>query len=477
MVETIRVAAIWQWRTTTTPLSLLSSREAFAWRSLPLDIKIGDSIPGGATNLDARIIVKATKAWNDSTLNKIVQLTEEARLNKPKLQRWLDQFGEQYSKVVVVLSVAIPLIVPFLFKWPFFGTSAIIRRIDVESYTSVHTLNMFSPMIEQPNSSARPKLIGAASIALLSLSWVSSGMFEIFHGIELKRDIGYDERGQRLISVMLVQPNRLKIKFSKGDINTDPGISCGVGINDYIMSNTRVVASNKRVSTWNVGYQKEKKQKTETSVLAMCSSILEDLISHEFEISSDKSLGRDHPCSATSRTGDKITNLEKLKHTKELEQGNMKLKLYHRFLPLSSVPVFKFMRETSFLLSTQFFWSLRKVNNLSDFFTQEKVRGRVPPEEVMIEVVSRRTKTKMESIQQRKREREATRVALDKCFSSITQVIAEAAIDQTLEYFEALERLCGYKPSCRFTRRGNHCYIESSGQVSLTHNWRSWVCS
>ncbi|KAF4376514.1 hypothetical protein F8388_025385 [Cannabis sativa] len=151
---------------TTTPLSLLSSREAFAWRSLPLDIKIGDSIPGGATNLDGRIIVKATKAWNDSTLNKIVQLTEEARLNKPKLQRWLDQFGEQYSKVVVVLSVAIPLIVPFLFKWPFFGTSAIIRRIDVDSYTSVHTLNMFSPMIEQPNSSARPKLIGAASIAL-----------------------------------------------------------------------------------------------------------------------------------------------------------------------------------------------------------------------------------------------------------------------------------------------------------------------
>ncbi|XP_060958132.1 transcription factor GTE8-like [Cannabis sativa] len=82
--------------------------------------------------------------------------------------------------------------------------------------------------------------------------------------------------------MMLVQPNRLKIKFFKGDINIDPGISCGVRINDYIMSNTRVVASNKRVSTWNVGYQKEKKQKTETSVLAMCSSILEDLISHEF---------------------------------------------------------------------------------------------------------------------------------------------------------------------------------------------------
>lgn len=89
----------------------------------PLEIKVGDRIPGGARNLDGRMIVKATKTWTESTLSKIVQLTEEARSNKPKLQRWLDQFGEQYSKVVVVLSVAIALIGPFLFKWPFFSTS------------------------------------------------------------------------------------------------------------------------------------------------------------------------------------------------------------------------------------------------------------------------------------------------------------------------------------------------------------------
>lgn len=52
-----------------------------------------------------------------------MQLTEEAHLKKPKLQRWLDQFGERYSKVVVVLSLAIALIGPFLFKWPFVSTS------------------------------------------------------------------------------------------------------------------------------------------------------------------------------------------------------------------------------------------------------------------------------------------------------------------------------------------------------------------
>nr|DAD41371.1 TPA_asm: hypothetical protein HUJ06_015694 [Nelumbo nucifera] len=89
----------------------------------PIERKAGDRIPGGARNLDGMMIVKATKRWKESTLSRIVQLTEEAQLNKPKLQRWLDEFGERYSKVVVALSLAVALVGPFLFKWPFIGTS------------------------------------------------------------------------------------------------------------------------------------------------------------------------------------------------------------------------------------------------------------------------------------------------------------------------------------------------------------------
>nr|KYP74012.1 hypothetical protein KK1_006680 [Cajanus cajan] len=90
----------------------------------PLEAKVGDRIPGGARNLDGRIILKVKKTWKESTLSRIVQLTEEAQSNKPKLQRWLDEFGERYSKVVVVLSIAIAVIGPLVFKWPFISTSA-----------------------------------------------------------------------------------------------------------------------------------------------------------------------------------------------------------------------------------------------------------------------------------------------------------------------------------------------------------------
>ncbi|KAL2906352.1 putative cadmium/zinc-transporting ATPase HMA1 chloroplastic [Bienertia sinuspersici] len=90
----------------------------------PIERSVDDSIPGGARNLDGMLIVKASKTWKDSMLSQIVQLTEEAHQNKPKLQRWLDEFGEYYSKVVMVLSVAIALIGPLIFKWPFFSTPA-----------------------------------------------------------------------------------------------------------------------------------------------------------------------------------------------------------------------------------------------------------------------------------------------------------------------------------------------------------------
>ncbi|XP_073010241.1 probable cadmium/zinc-transporting ATPase HMA1, chloroplastic isoform X2 [Typha latifolia] len=89
----------------------------------PLERKVGDTIPGGARNLEGMMIIKVTKSWEHSTLNKIVQLAEEGQLNKPKLQRWLDEFGEYYGRAVVAISLVIALLGPFLFKWPFIGNS------------------------------------------------------------------------------------------------------------------------------------------------------------------------------------------------------------------------------------------------------------------------------------------------------------------------------------------------------------------
>ncbi|XP_071711287.1 probable cadmium/zinc-transporting ATPase HMA1, chloroplastic isoform X2 [Rutidosis leptorrhynchoides] len=59
----------------------------------PIERDVGDNVPGGARNIDGMMILKAKKTWKESMLNKIVELTEEAQLRKPNLQRWLDQFA------------------------------------------------------------------------------------------------------------------------------------------------------------------------------------------------------------------------------------------------------------------------------------------------------------------------------------------------------------------------------------------------
>ncbi|XP_039117653.1 probable cadmium/zinc-transporting ATPase HMA1, chloroplastic isoform X2 [Dioscorea cayenensis subsp. rotundata] len=112
----------------------------------PLERKVGDAIPGGARNLEGMMTIKVSKSWKDSTLSKIVQLTEEGQLNKAKLQRWLDEFGEHYSKVVVALSLGVALLGPFLFKWPFIGSPGALFIVPWGLWLQHHLVHWLLPL-------------------------------------------------------------------------------------------------------------------------------------------------------------------------------------------------------------------------------------------------------------------------------------------------------------------------------------------
>eukprot|EP00850_Spirogloea_muscicola_P014894 SM000110S18901 [mRNA] locus=s110:246472:250725:+ [translate_table: standard] len=93
--------------------------EHLTGESRPQQKQVGDPIPGGARNVDGLLVIKAVKTWEDSTVARIMKLTQEARVNRPRLQRWLDTFSNQYSQAVVIVSVAVAVLGPLLFKWPF----------------------------------------------------------------------------------------------------------------------------------------------------------------------------------------------------------------------------------------------------------------------------------------------------------------------------------------------------------------------
>lgn len=63
-----------------------------------------------------------------------MRLTEEAQSSRPKLERWLDDFTERYSQLVLAMSVAVALLGPVVFKWPFLGTQGTMLRSRQSSF-------------------------------------------------------------------------------------------------------------------------------------------------------------------------------------------------------------------------------------------------------------------------------------------------------------------------------------------------------
>jgi heavy metal translocating P-type ATPase len=83
--------------------------------SLPVSKTVGDPIPAGARNLEAALTIEVNRTSSDSTLARIIQLITQAQEAKPRLQRWLDQFGKHYATTIIALTFLFALGLPLLF--------------------------------------------------------------------------------------------------------------------------------------------------------------------------------------------------------------------------------------------------------------------------------------------------------------------------------------------------------------------------
>ncbi len=95
--------------------------------SLPIPKTVGDSVPAGARNLEAALILAVTRTSSDSTLARIIQLITQAQEAKPRLQRFLDRFGKHYATSIIALTFFFALALPLLFSLTY--ESAIYRAL------------------------------------------------------------------------------------------------------------------------------------------------------------------------------------------------------------------------------------------------------------------------------------------------------------------------------------------------------------
>lgn len=96
--------------------------------NLPVTKKSGDQVPAGAHNHEGALTLEVTHTSADSTVARIIQLVTQAQEAKPRLQRWFDGVSSRYATVIILLTAAFAIFLPFLQKIPFLGLEGSLYR-------------------------------------------------------------------------------------------------------------------------------------------------------------------------------------------------------------------------------------------------------------------------------------------------------------------------------------------------------------
>ncbi|MBZ0296643.1 MAG: cadmium-translocating P-type ATPase, partial [Anaerolineae bacterium] len=88
--------------------------------SIPVHKESGAEVFAGTINGDGVLQVRLTRLAADNTLNRIIQLVEEAQGVRAPSQRLIDRFAHYYTPAVTVIALLVALIPPLIFNQPFY---------------------------------------------------------------------------------------------------------------------------------------------------------------------------------------------------------------------------------------------------------------------------------------------------------------------------------------------------------------------
>ena len=87
---------------------------ALTGESVPRRATVGDEIISGCVNGSSTIKVKVTKAFEDSTVARILELVENASSKKAKVENFITRFAKYYTPVVTIGAVILAVLPPLI---------------------------------------------------------------------------------------------------------------------------------------------------------------------------------------------------------------------------------------------------------------------------------------------------------------------------------------------------------------------------
>ncbi|PGT84827.1 MULTISPECIES: heavy metal translocating P-type ATPase [Bacillaceae] len=104
---------------------------AITGESMPVEKEKDEPVYGGSINNEGVLKIKITKAYEESSLAKILHLVEEAQETKTPTELFINKFAKYYTPLIMIISAIVMLIPPLVFggswgEWFYQGLAVLI---------------------------------------------------------------------------------------------------------------------------------------------------------------------------------------------------------------------------------------------------------------------------------------------------------------------------------------------------------------
>ncbi len=83
---------------------------ALTGESLPRSAAPGDEVISGCVNLDGVLVIRTTKLYEDSTVARILELTENSAMKKARAERFITRFAHYYTPLVCISALVLAIL-------------------------------------------------------------------------------------------------------------------------------------------------------------------------------------------------------------------------------------------------------------------------------------------------------------------------------------------------------------------------------
>lgn len=87
---------------------------ALTGESLPRSAVPGDVVISGCVNLDGVLVIQTTKLYEDSTVARILELTENSAMKKARAERFITRFAHYYTPIVCISALVLAILPPVI---------------------------------------------------------------------------------------------------------------------------------------------------------------------------------------------------------------------------------------------------------------------------------------------------------------------------------------------------------------------------